>query len=268
MCQALEVSVSGYYAWRDREPSQHSREDAMLARKVKTVFYDNRAVYRSPRIHAELRAQGVRCARKRIARLMREQELVAKRPRRRTRTTQHEEGAPIAPNLLQQDFHADRPNQKWACDTTYIWTQEGWLYLAVVLGLFSRMVIGWSLAAIQDATLVMQAFQMALARRRPQAGLLHHSDCGSTYTSEGYLALLHQHGVTVSMSRTANCYDNAATESFFHSFKGECIDQESFPSQAQARKRTFEYIETFYNRIRRHSSLQYMSPVMYEQSMS
>lgn len=267
MCRALEVSVSGYYAWCKREPSQHSREDAELANKIKTAFQSNRCVYGSPRIHAELHAQGVHCARKRVARLMRELELAAKRPRHRTITTESEPGASVAANLLQQDFHADQPNQKWASDTTYIWTQEGWLYLAVVLDSFSRMVVGWSMAALQDATLVVNALEMALARRCPQAGVLHHSDRGSTYTSESYLTLLQQNDMTVSMSRTANCYDNAVTEAFFHSFKGECIDQESFQSRAQARNCTFEYIETFYNRTRRHSTLQYMSPVIYEQVM-
>ncbi len=267
MCRVLEVSVSGYYAWRKREPSQHRREDAELADKIRAAFQSNRCVYGSPRIHAELHAQGLHCARKRVARLMRELELVAKRPGHRTVTTKSEEGASVAPNLLQQNFHADQPNQKWTSDTTSIWTQEGWLYLAVVLDLFSRMVGGWSMAAIQDAALVVNALEMALARRRPQVGLLHHSDRGSTYTSECYLALLQQNDRTVSMSRTANCYDNAVTEAFFHSFKGECIDQESFQSRAQARNCTFESIETFYNRTRRHSTLQDMSPVMYEQLM-
>jgi transposase InsO family protein len=160
----------------------------------------------------------------RVARLMRELELVAKRPRHRTVTTKSEQGASVAPNLLQQDFHADQPNQKWTSDTTYIWTQEGWLYLAVVLDLFSRMVVGWAMAAVQDTTLVVHALEMALARLCPQAGLLHHSDRGSTSTSESYVALVQHNDMQMSMSRTANCYDNAATESFFHSFKGECID--------------------------------------------
>lgn len=185
---------------------------------------------------------------------MQELELVAKRPRHRTVTTHSEEGATFAPNLLQQDFHADEPNQKWACDTTYIWTGEGWLFLAVVLDLFSRMVVGWSMAAVQDATLVINALSMALTRRCPQAGLVVHSDRGNTYTSNSYLALLEQNSIQVSMSRTANCYDNAVTESFFHSFKGECIDQERFQSRTQARRCTFESIETFSNRIRRHST--------------
>ena len=267
MCRVLEVSVSGYYAWSKRPPSQHSREDAQLAEQVKMAFQANRGVYGSPRVHAELQAQGIICARKRVARLMREQELFAQRPRHRTVTTKSEPGAQVAPNLLQRDFRADQPNTKWVADTTYIWTAEGWLYLAVVLDLFSRMVVGWSMAACQDATLVVQALHMAIARRRPQAGLLHHSDRGSTYTSESYQALLRQEGMRVSMSRTADCYDNAAMESFFHSFKGECIDGQSFQTRAQARSSTFDYIETFYNRTRRHSTLHYRSPLAYEQVM-
>jgi putative transposase len=268
MCRVLSVCVSGYYAWCKRVPSRHSREDADLAEKVKLAFQANRRVYGSPRVHAELRAQGIACARKRVARLMREQGLFAQRPRHRTTTTHSDKHAQAAPNLLQRDFHAEAPNQKWVSDTTYIWTREGWLFLAVVLDLFSRMVVGWSMAAIQDANLVVQALQMAVARRRPQAGLLHHSDRGSTYTSESYQALLQQEGMQSSMSRTADCYDNAAMESFFHSFKGECIDGASFPTRAQARNSTFEYIEGFYNRTRRHSTLQYMSPLSYEQVMS
>jgi putative transposase len=267
MCRVLEVSASGYYAWCKRLPSQHSREDAQLAEQVKTVFQANRRVYGSPRVHAELQAQGMHCAHKRVARLMREQGLFAQRPRHRTVTTKSEPGAQVAPNLLQRDFRADRPNSKWVADTTYIWTAEGWLYLAVVLDLFSRMVVGWSMAAVQDATLVGQALHMAIARRRPQAGLLHHTDRGSTYTSESYQALLRQEGMVVSMSRTADCYDNAAAESFFHSFKGECVDCQPFQTRAQARSSTFDYIETFYNRIRRHSTLQYLNPLAYEQLM-
>lgn len=264
MCEALEVSVSGYYAWRQREPSQHAREDALLAETITRAFRSHRSVYGSPRVHAEVQAQGWRCACKRVARLMREQQLVAKRPRHRTVTTHAEQGANVAPNLLQQNFHADEPNQKWVSDTTYIWTQEGWLFLAVVLDLFSRRVVGWSMAAVQDATLVTNALDMALARRRPQAGLVVHSDRGSTYTSESYLTLLHHQSIQASMSRTANCYDNAAMESFFHRLKGECLDQESFQTRAQARRCTFDYIETFYNQTRRHSTLQYLSPVEFE----
>jgi len=265
MCRVLEVSVSGYYAWCKRSPSQHSREDAHLAEQVKTAFQANRGVYGSPRVHAELQAQGISCGRKRVARLMREQGLAARKAAHRTITTHSDPAAQAAPNLLQRDFHADKPDTKWVADTTYIWTAEGWLYLAVVLDLFSRMVVGWSMAATQDATLVMQALRMAVTRRHPASGLLHHSDRGSTYTSQSYQALLQQEGMVASMSRTANCYDNAAMESFFHSFKGECIEGESFQTRAQARRAAFEYIETFYNRRRRHSTLQYLSPLAYEQ---
>ena len=265
MCRVLEVSVSGYYAWCKRSPSQHSREDAHLAEQVKTAFQANRGVYGSPRVHAELQAQGISCGRKRVARLMREQGLAARKAAHRTITTHSDPAVQAAPNLLQRDFHADKPDTKWVADTTYIWTAEGWLYLAVVLDLFSRMVVGWSMAATQDATLVMQALRMAVTRRHPASGLLHHSDRGSTYTSQSYQALLQQEGMVASMSRTANCYDNAAMESFFHSFKGECIEGESFQTRAQARRAAFEYIETFYNRRRRHSTLQYLSPLAYEQ---
>jgi transposase InsO family protein len=182
---------------------------------VKEVFQTDRGVYGSPRVHAELQDQGIKCARKRVARLMREQELFATRPRHRTITTHSEPRAQVAPNLLERDFSAEQPHTRWVADTTYIWTAEGWVYLAVVLDLFSRMVGGWSLAATQDATLVVQALRMAMSRRRPPAGLLHHSDRGRTYTSESYQALLKQEGMIVRMSRTADCYDTAAMESFF-----------------------------------------------------
>jgi putative transposase len=267
LCKTLEVSVSGYGAWRTRPMSHHDREDAQIAEQVKAAFHANRRVYGSPRIHAELQAQGIRCGHKRVARLMRAQGLVARCPRHRTITTQSDPEAHVSPNLLQRDFSADQPNTKWVADTTYIWTAEGWLYLAVVLDLFSRMVVGWSMAAIQDATLVIQALRMAVARRRPEAGVLHHTDRGSTYTSESYQVLLRQQSMRVSMSRTADCYDNAAMESFFHSFKGECIDGQSFQTRAQARSATFDYLETFYNRTRRHSTLNYLSPLEYEQVM-
>ncbi len=190
MCRVLEVSVSGYYAWCKRPPSQHSREDAHLAEQVKTAFQANRGVYGSPRVHAELQAQDIHCGRKRVARLMREQGLAARKAAHRTITTHSDPAAQVAPNLLQRDFHAEKPDSKWVADTTYIGTAEGWLYLAVVLDLFSRRVVGWSMAATQDACLVVQALEMALARRRPAAGLLHHSDRGSTYTSQSYQALL------------------------------------------------------------------------------
>ena len=267
MCRVLEVSVSGFSAWLKRPPSQHSREDAELAEQVKTVFQANRGGYGSPRGHADLQAQAMRCARKRLARLMPEQELFAKRPRRRTVTPQSDPDAHRAPNILPREFRAEQPNTKWGAAPTYIWTAEGWVYLAVVLDLFSRMGVGWSMTATQDATLVVHALPMAITRRPPQAALLHHSDRGSPYTSQSYQALLPGEGMMVSMSRTANCSDNAAMESFFHSFKAECVDGQSFQTRAQARSYTFDYLETFYNRTRRHSTLAYLSPLAYEQLM-
>jgi putative transposase len=267
MCRVLEVSASGYSAWCQRPPSRHSREDAHLAEQVKMALQANRRVSGSPRIHADLQAQGTPCARKRVARLMREQELFAQRPRHRRITTKSEPGAQVAPHLLERDFSADEPNTQWRAETTSIWTAEGWLSLAVVLDLCSRMVGGWSMAAIQDATLVLQALHMAIAGRHRQAGFLHHTHRGSTYTSESYQALLRQEGLRASLSRTADWYENAAMESFFHSFKGECRDGQSFQTRAQARSSTFDYIETFSNRTRRHSTLHYSSPLAYEQVM-
>ncbi len=192
-----------------------SREDGQLAERIQTAYHVNRGVYGSPRVHAELQAQGISCSRKRVARLMRERGLAARRPRHRTLTTKSDPSARVAPNLLNRDFTATRPNEKWVGDITAIWTYEGWLYLAAVLDLFSHRVVGWAMATNQDTSLVVMAFRMALLQRRPQAGLLYHSDRGCQYTSDDYQLLLAQASVTVSMSRTGNCYDNAAMESFF-----------------------------------------------------
>ena len=248
--------------------SQHQREDSQLAERIQEAYHANRQVYGSPRIHAELRDQGITSSRKRVARLMREQGLSACRRHHRTTTTHSEPGARVAPNLLDQDFTATRPNEKWTGDITAIWTYEGWLYLAVVLDLFSRRVIGWAMAPTQDETLIETAFRMALLGRHPPTGLLFHSDRGSQYTSDAYQALLGDVSVTVSMSRTGNCYDNAVTESFFGTLKGECVERVSFQTRGQARQTIFEYVECFYNRVRRHSSLGYVSPVAYEQLVS
>ena len=206
-------------------------------------------------------------SRKRVARLMRERGLSACRRQYRTTTTKSEPGARVAPNLLDQDFTATRPNEKWTGDITAVWTYEGWLYLAVVLDLFSRRVIGWAMAVTQDERLIETAFRMALSGRHPSAGLLFHSDRGSQYTSDVYRAILAEASVTVSMSRTGNCYDNAVTESFFGTLKGECVERACFQTREQARQSIFEYLECFYNRVRRHSSLGYDSPVAFEQVM-
>ena len=268
LCETLGVSLSGYHAWKNRPLSQHQREDNQLAEHIHVVYQACRQVYGSPRIHAELRDQGITVSRKRVARLMREQGLSASRRHHRTTTTRSEPGARVAPNLLEQDFTASRPNEKWTGDITAIWTYEGWLYLAVVLDLYSRRVIGWAMAASQDEALIERAFQMALLARHPPAGVLFHSDRGSQYTSDAYRALLADIGATVSMSRTGNCYDNAVTESFFGTLKGECVERFSFQTRGQARQTIFEYVESFYNRVRRHSSLGYVSPAVYEQRVS
>jgi putative transposase len=268
LCETLGVSLSGYYAWKKRPLSQHQREDQQLAGRIQAVYHANRQVYGSPRIHVELRDQGIYVSRKRVARLMREQGLSACRRRHRTITTHSEPGARFASNVLNQQFTASRPNEKWTGDITAIWTYEGWLYLAVVLDLYSRRVIGWAMAATQDEALIEQAFRMALLGRHPEAGVLFHSDRGSQYTSDAYRALLADAGVTVSMSRTGNCYDNAVTESFFGTLKGECVERTSFQTRGQARQAIFEYVECFYNRVRRHSSLGYVSPVAFEQRVS
>jgi putative transposase len=267
LCETLEVSVSGYNEWRKRPMSQHARSDVQLAEQIRAAYQSHRRVYGSPRIYVELREQGISCSRKRIARLMREQGLCARRRAHRSRTTRSEPGARMAPNLLNQEFSAAHPNEKWAGDITAVWTYEGWLYLAVVLDLFSRRVVGWSMAASQDETLVEKALRMALLSRCPEAGLLFHSDRGSQYTSDAYRMLEASFNITVSMSRTGNCYDNAVTESFFGTLKAECIEDSSFESRAQARQAIFEYTECFYNRVRRHSSLGYKSPVVYEHLM-
>lgn len=269
MCKVLEVSVSGYYAWCKRPVSHHQREDARLAAEIQSLFLENRQVYGSPRLHVALRDRGWRCGRKRVVRLMQAMGLCAKpHHRRKPLTTSSDPMAHFAPNKLGRDFSAERPNTKWVTDITAIPTAEGWLYLAVVLDLFSRMVVGWAMAPTEDEHLVTLALQMALARRHPEVGLLHHSDRGSEYTSRGYQALLKHRGIDVSMSRTANCYDNAAMESFFDTLKSECVNRTHFQTQAQARSAVFEYLECWYNSVRLHSTLQYVSPLVYEQAFA
>lgn len=267
MCRVLQVSVSGYYAWRGRGPSRHEREDGELAKEIHRIFHAYRGVYGSPRVHVELREQGIRCSRERVARLMREMDLVAQRRRHTPVGTRRRNGAVVAPNLLDRDFHAEQPNAKWVSDTTYVWTAEGWLYVAVILDLFSRLVVGWAMGQHNDEELVTRAWEMAVSRRSPPSEMLLHSDQGSPYTSTGYLARLAELGVVVSMSRTGDCYDNAAMESFFSTLKGECVERFTFETRTQARQTIFEYLECFYNRVRRHSTLKYLSPVAYEERM-
>jgi putative transposase len=268
MCRVFDVSECGYYAWRKRPKSGRKLENEELTKRIEQIYQSNRQVYGSPRIHAELQAQGVGCTRKRIARLMREQGISAVIKQRRVRTTDSRHSNPVAENLLDRNFTATEPNQKWVGDITGIPTARGWLYLAVILDLYSRLVVGWSMSAHRDETLVECALEMALLHRYPQAGLLHHTDRGSQYTSCHYREELAQAGITVSMSRKANCWDNAPMESFFGTLKTEWVDRHSYRTHAEARLSIFEYIETFYNRKRLHSTLGYLSPVAYEHQES
>ncbi len=265
MCRALEVSESGYHAWTRRKVSKRAQEDQVLAAQIEQVFQSNRGVYGSPRIHAELQEQGKRHGRKRIARLMQERGISAQRKRRRVKTTVSNPDNPVAPNLLNREFSAAAPNTKWVTDITAIETAEGDLYLAVVVDLYSRMQVGWAMGNTHHEQLVTDALLMAVGRRRPHPGLLHHSDRGSEFTSHGYRALLNSYGIEVSMSRKADCYDNALMESFFGTVKEECVYRHTFQTRSEARQTIFEYLEAFYNRTRRHSSLGYVSPFIYEQ---
>jgi len=265
MCRVLAISESGYYAWLKRPVCQRKREDAQLTKAIEQVFTSHHGRYGSPRLHAELRDQGKQCSRKRVARLMCEAGISAKSKRRRVVTTRRDVTHPVAPNLLNREFTATEPNTKWVTDITYIPTAQGWLYLAVVLDLYSRLVVGWSMSAHCDEELAANALQMAQTRRRPRAGLLHHSDRGCQYTSRAYRLILEQSGVITSMSRKGNCWDNAAMESFFGTLKEECVGSVIYASREEARLALFTYLEVYYNRIRRHSTLGYVSPLIYEQ---
>jgi putative transposase len=264
MCRVLEVSESGFYAWRKRPACQRKREDAYLTQKIRQVFETHQRRYGSPRIQKDLYDEGIACSRKRVARLMRAEELSARPKRRRAIMTKRDESHPVAPNILNRDFHADEPNKKWVTDITYIPTKQGWLYLAVVLDLYSRMVVGWSMSGNCDEELIERALEHAVIRRRPGAGLLHHSDRGSQYTSHAYQAYLQQSGIQASMSRKGNCWDNAAMESFFGTVKDECVRETIYASHDEARSALFIYMEGYYNRVRRHSTLGYVSPLHYE----
>ena len=266
MCRVLEVQRSGYYAWKRRPPSHRAQANAELLEKVRQAFRYSHNTYGSVRIQKYFRRQGYQYSRHRIARLMKLNHLVPVRALKwHPCTTQQRLGARTAPNVLNQDFQAVRPNEKWVGDTTYIDTAEGWLYLATLLDLYSRRVVGWAMSEENNARLVECAWQMAVCNRQPPAQLLHHSDRGSQYTSESYLKRLEQAGCTLSMSRTGNCYDNAVMESFFATLKGECAVSQ-FATRAEARSSIFEYIEVWYNRERLHSSLGYCSPVEFELS--
>jgi len=264
MCRVLEVSVSGFYAWRKRPQSAREREDGELTERIVDIFQEHRGIYGSPRIHAVLKDEGRHVGRKRVVRLMQHVRLSAHCRTHRVVTTRANPLARVVENVLDRDFEAEQPNQKWVCDATYISTGSGWLYLAVVLDLFSRRVVGWAMDATFDSVLVEQALRMALTQRKPGAGLLHHSDRGCQYTSEAYQTFLKEHDIQVSMSRKGNCWDNAVMERFFGTLKRECTSRERFQTHEEARTTIFEYIEAFYNRVRKHSTLGYLSPVQFE----
>jgi len=266
MCAWLKVSRSGFYAWRRRPPSARAREDERLRVLVREAHERSRRAYGSPRVHAELATKDVRVSRKRIVRLMQQEGLVARVRRRYTCTTMSEHDQPVAPNLLGQQFEAEAPNQRWVGDTTelLVGPSGAKLYLAAILDLFSRFVVGWATSAVNDRHLVTKALEMALRRRCPDAGLLHHSDQGSTYASADYQKLLEASGITCSMSRRGNCLDNAAMESWFSTLKSEL--GERFDSYGRAKEQLFDYIEVFYNQQRRHSTLGYASPAEHERA--
>ncbi len=267
MCKTLRVSRSGFYAWLGRCESDRARENRRLMTVIRGVFDESRGIYGAPRVHRTLRQQGEPCSQNRVARLMRKAELRSKTRRRfRVKTTDSNHSYPIAPDLLCRDFTANGPNQTWASDMTYIATEEGWLYLAVTMDLFSRKIVGWSMAPTMHAKGVVDALKMAIAQRRPSAGLIHHSDRGSQYASEAFTDVLAGHGLRPSMSRKGNCYDNAAMESFFHTLKTEHVRHEHYRSHAEARASLFDYIEIFYNRQRLHSTLGYLSPEEFERA--
>lgn len=246
MCEVLEVSRSGYYGWASRPESARAAADRAIAAEIRAAHSNSRGRYGSPRVHAELRAHGRRVARKRVARLMRAMGLSARRKRRFRRTTDSAHAFPVAPNLLDRDFTAAAPDRVWLADLTYIWTAEGWLYLAVVLDLCTRRVVGWSMADHLGHELALAALDMAIACRRPRSGLVHHADRGVQYAAHGYRRRLEEHGMLCSMSRKGDCWDNAPMESFYATLKGELVEERDYLTREHARADVFQYLEGFY----------------------
>jgi len=264
LCRVLGVSRAGFYAWQTRAEPRRTREDRHLRVAIATIHAESRRCYGSPRIHAELRARGQGVGRKRVARLMRGGGLAARHRRGGRTTTDSGHGLPVARNLLNRQFTSATPDRRWVTDITFVATGEGWLYVAAILDLFSRRVVGWALSERLTTPLALAALEMALARRAPRGGLLHHSDRGGQYVSAEYQRLLARHGVVASMSRRANCWDNAVAESFFATLKIELLRDTAWPTRAHARHAIIEYIELFYNARRRHSALGYLSPAAFE----
>jgi putative transposase len=265
LCNVLEVSRGGYYAWSQRPPSTGDLRRAALVGRIRAAHSESRATYGSPRVFRALKGGGVACCENTVAKLMKAEGIRSKSKRPfRVRTTDSRHDHPVAANVLNREFYPERADEVWTADITYVPTGEGWLYLAVVMDLFSRRIIGWSTADHLRAELTCDALEMALTHRRPNGELLHHSDRGVQYASGAYQELLAGHGIEPSMSRAGNCHDNAVTESFFSTLKGELTHHESYADREEARRSLFEYIEVFYNRKRLHSTLGYRSPADYE----
>ncbi len=264
LCAVLAVSPSGFYAWRRRPPSARTTRDAQLAAHVVASHKRSRRSYGSPRVHADLRARSIRVGRKRVERIMRENGLQARRKRRFRRTTDSKHTYPIAPNLLARRFNVDEPNKVWVTDVTAIWTLSGWTYLAAMLDLHGRRVVGWAMNRSNDTALALDALRRALRSRKPPRGLIHHSDRGSPYASADYRDALDAHGLVASMSRKGDCWDNAVAESFFATLRAELVDHEQYVDPAKAQASIGDYIDNFYNVERRHSHLQYLNPIEFE----
>ena len=264
MCRALHVSRSGYYSWRHRPESNRSRSNRILLPHIRIVHAQSRKNYGSPRVTDELVACGLTCGENRVARLMRENGIRAKRSRKFKVTTNSKHNYPVAPNRLKRRFEVSTPNSVWVSDITYIWTSEGWLYLAGVLDLYSRRIVGWSMKPRMTEDLTLEALNQAIMQRQPQDGLLHHSDRGSQYASGNYQKLLKENQIICSMSRKGDCWDNAVMESFFATLKMELVYHEKFVTRDDAKSKIFDYIEMFYNRQRRHSTLGGKSPAEFE----
>jgi len=264
MCKVLDVSRSGYYAWRGRPPSKREMANRKLYKEIEAVYHESGRTYGSPRVCRTLQQRRVACSENRVARLMRLRGLQAIQTKTYKTTTRRNQADPVAPNVLKRDFAADRPNEKWLTDITYIQTAEGWLYLAAVLDLYSRRIVGWAMSDRMTGDLTLGALKMALHRRQVGPGLIHHSDQGSQYTASDYQQLLEDWGIEVSMNGVGSWYDNAPMESFFGTLKSEWAHHRAYCTRHQARTDLFYYIESFYNRRRLHSSLGYLSPAEYE----
>lgn len=268
MCKAPGVSASGYFAWKERPACRRQKGDMVLLAHVRSAFALSNGTYGSPRMLRELRDNGLSIGRRRVAWLMRENGLEARQKRRFKRTTDSLHAFPVAPNLLDQDFAATGPNQKWGADISYVWTREGWLYLAVVIDLFARRVVGWATSGRLHKELALSALRRAIAVRRPAAGLIHHADRGSQYCAIDYQAELRRKGILISMSGKGNCYDNAMVETFFKTLKVELVWRTVFQSRAEAKEAIGRYIDGFYNPLRRHSALDFKSPLQFERTVA